>query len=634
MNLENILNKYTPVGDNITLILCIVLIMLKKLTYSKKDKKLEVFTWAIDLLLIASCIQLFHYVVLENIGLNLWTLSSKIFYYLCLTCVCICYCRYIIESFDLKKNEIKLIKYFGAFPGVVMQLITIIYMFFMIIKDINIKIITLELLALKIFMYTYLYYIFFLILILCLFKNRIIKKLFKAFVFAATFSVIIMIVSTIREDISFLTFTFILPLLSAYNLLHNNPFNIELGALDANAFENYLFDLKDKKTKFTLVCIYLENTKNKEYIKTIRNELNTTYSKIVEKSYLFKINDNKFILVIKNKQIDYKKLGLLKITLDNIYDKFKIDYKLTIIPSSEILNENKSYIKFNKYLEEKMKNNSICFADQEDLILFMKNSYIINQLHDINKKNNLEDERILIYCQPVFNITDGTYDSAEALMRLNLPETGIIFPDLFIPLAEKEKCIHSLSKIILNKACQFIKNCNDNNMEIKRISVNFSIEELKEKNFCKDIIDIISSNKIPFNNIAIELTESKNEQDLDLIKEKIKELKNLGIYFYLDDFGTGYSNLDRIMQLPIDIIKFDRSLVLLSGKDNRYQHTIKGFSSTFEALGYKILFEGIENEQDENMCINMKANYLQGYKYSKPIPIKELENFLTKKPLV
>jgi EAL domain-containing protein (putative c-di-GMP-specific phosphodiesterase class I) len=88
------------------------------------------------------------------------------------------------------------------------------------------------------------------------------------------------------------------------------------------------------------------------------------------------------------------------------------------------------------------------------------------------------------------------------------------------------------------------------------------------------------------------------------------------------------------MQLPIDIIKFDRSLVLLSGKDNRYQHTIKGFSSTFEALGYKILFEGIENEQDENMCINMKANYLQGYKYSKPIPIKELENFLTKKPLV
>jgi EAL domain-containing protein (putative c-di-GMP-specific phosphodiesterase class I) len=423
-------------------------------------------------------------------------------------------------------------------------------------------------------------------------------------------------------------------LLSAYNLLHNNPFNIELGALDANAFENYLFDLKDKKTKFTLVCIYLENTKNKEYIKTIRNELNTTYSKIVEKSYLFKINDNKFILVIKNKQIDYKKLGLLKITLDNIYDKFKIDYKLTIIPSSEILNENKNYIKFNKYLEEKMKNNSICFADQEDLILFMKNSYIINQLHDIDKKNNLEDERILIYCQPVFNITEGTYDSAEALMRLNLPETGIIFPDLFIPLAEKEKCIHSLSKIILNKACQFIKNCNDNNMEIKRISVNFSIEELKEKNFCKDIIDIINSNEIPFNNIAIELTESKNEQDLDLIKEKIKELKNLGIYFYLDDFGTGYSNLDRIMQLPIDIIKFDRSLVLLSGKDNRYQHTIKGFSSTFEALGYKILFEGIENEQDENMCINMKANYLQGYKYSKPIPIKELENFLTKKPLV
>jgi EAL domain-containing protein (putative c-di-GMP-specific phosphodiesterase class I) len=439
-----------------------------------------------------------------------------------------------------------------------------------------------------------------------------------------------MFISTIREDISFLTYTFLIPLIAAYNLLHNNPFDIELGTLDANAFENYLFELRDKKTSFTLVCIYLESTKNKEYIKAIRNELNTTYSKILERSYLFKINDNKFVLILKNGKIVAQNYESLQATLDKIYDKFTVYYKLTIIPSCEVLNNTKNYIKLNKFLESRMQNNSIYFCTQDDVNLFMKDSYIIEQLHDIVKKNDLDDQRVLVYCQPVYNITEQKYDSAEALMRLKLPELGMIFPDQFIPLAEKEKSIHVLSKIILNKTCKFIKECKENNLDIKRISVNFSILELKDKDFCTDIINIINLNGVSFNNIAIELTESKTEHDFNIIKEKVEELKKLGMYFYLDDFGTGYSNLDRIMQLPIDIIKFDRSLVLLSGKDSRYHHTIRGFSTTFEELGYEILFEGIENKEDEDMCINMNAQYLQGYKYSRPMPIKELKNFINK----
>ena len=129
--------------------------------------------------------------------------------------------------------------------------------------------------------------------------------------------------------------------------------------------------------------------------------------------------------------------------------------------------------------------------------------------------------------------------------------------------------------------------------------------------------------------IAIELTESQNEEEFELVKSRIEELKEYGIKFYLDDFGTGYSNFDRIMELPFDIIKFDRSLVIESAKDESSAYMVDTFAGMFKTLKYRVLFEGVEDETDENRCINMHAEFLQGYKYSKPIEMVKLGEFLS-----
>jgi EAL domain-containing protein (putative c-di-GMP-specific phosphodiesterase class I) len=112
-----------------------------------------------------------------------------------------------------------------------------------------------------------------------------------------------------------------------------------------------------------------------------------------------------------------------------------------------------------------------------------------------------------------------------------------------------------------------------------------------------------------------------------MVKQKIEELKEHGIIFYLDDFGTGYSNMERILELPFDIIKFDRSLVIASNMDERAGKMIASLANMFRNLDYSVLYEGVEDENDESRCINMSASYLQGYKYSKPIPIKDLHRF-------
>ena len=104
----------------------------------------------------------------------------------------------------------------------------------------------------------------------------------------------------------------------------------------------------------------------------------------------------------------------------------------------------------------------------------------------------------------------------------------------------------------------------------------------------------------------------------------------MGVCTYLDDFGTGYSNFDRILSLKLDVVKFDRSLLLMADQDANSRFMLDYFSTAFERLGYKVLYEGVETDAQEELCIISHADYLQGYKFSKPIPIEELPRFLTR----
>ena len=214
-------------------------------------------------------------------------------------------------------------------------------------------------------------------------------------------------------------------------------------------------------------------------------------------------------------------------------------------------------------------------------------------------------------------------------MRLKLKDTGIVYPNRFIPLAEKNGYIHKLSMIILNKTCRAIREFQDEGYQLSRVSVNFSISELSSKNFMEEFRQIVERNGVDFHTIAVELTESRNDTEYELVLDRVMQFKSLGVCTYLDDFGTGYSNFDRILSLKLDVVKFDRSLLLMANKDENSQYILNYFSTAFKKLGYKVLYEGVETDEQETICVNSHADYLQGFKFSKPIPIEELKNFLS-----
>ena len=341
---------------------------------------------------------------------------------------------------------------------------------------------------------------------------------------------------------------------------------------------------------------------------------------------LFQLSNGRMVLAIDPKRNpDFETYGAMM--LDDFYKaypKFKLDYKIIFGMTDDEISENHDYIRLFQFLEGRMPENSYHRVEQKDIDDFREMKYVLSQLEDIAKSGDLDDERVKVYCQPVLNILTGKYDTAEALMRLELPETGLVMPFIFIPLAEQYHLIHSLSLIILHKTCVRIRKMLDKGYNVQRISVNFAVSEVLDESFISDISKIIDDVGVPHDKIAIEITESQSEDDFQMMKNTIERLRDSGIKFYLDDFGTGYSNFERIMELPFDIIKFDRSLVIACAEDKKSEKMVSYLAKMFSAMDYSVLYEGVETKEDEEKCIQMSAKYLQGFKYSKPIPIDEL----------
>ena len=370
----------------------------------------------------------------------------------------------------------------------------------------------------------------------------------------------------------------------------------------------------------------------KTFPEAVKNQTRRFTVEYFRDGTLFQIGNGQTVMIArKDHNPDYNEwMQKILEAFTEQFNIYKLPYKIIYGDSFLDLLESHEYLSLLDNINSNIPNNTMHRIDVRDIDRFKQKNYIASQLEDIAKKGDLNDPRVLVYCQPVYNLGTKRFDTAEALMRLVLEDAGLVSPNTFIPIAEQRGLIHALTNIILNKTCQTIRKLIDENYDFNRISVNVSISEIKDEGFCREVNRILYDNGVPGHKIALELTESQSEEDFLIMKERIELLHEEGIKFYLDDFGTGYSNMERILELPFDIIKFDRSMVIAAGQDTRSLQIVKDLAKMFTEFDYNVLFEGVENIDDESRCVDMSATYLQGFKYSKPIPIEKLAGFLSK----
>ncbi|MBO7677600.1 MAG: EAL domain-containing protein, partial [Erysipelotrichaceae bacterium] len=461
----------------------------------------------------------------------------------------------------------------------------------------------------RIFMIGYVLFMIMLIGILSRIRDMLYKRVMYGFYGTMAVSIFIRFLQLIFNQTSLTTITFVFPVIAMMYIMHSNPYNITLGAVDIRAMEDLINNMYSRKERFIFLSLFLPeyNEENRQLPVEIGPFVREVASDFFRKSVLFQIDDGHIILLVsKQYNPDYeKKIDMVLEKFREQHERFHFDYKIVIGDDIEEISRKNEYVNLIRDIQKNLEENTIHRVNEEDIARFNRNDYILKQLIDIYNKDDIDDPRVLVFTQPVYNLKNGEFDTAEALMRLDLKDLGIIYPDQFIPVAESHGYIHSLTRIILNKTCRQIKQLSKEGFRISRISVNISALELKDSGFCDDVNQIIEDNDISGDKIAIELTESRSDADFMIMKEKIDELRNKGIRFYLDDFGTGYSNMERIMELPFDIIKFDRSLVIASGSDERSEKNVENLAHLLKDMKYAILYEGVENDHDEKRCTQM-----------------------------
>lgn len=626
-----ILSDYMPVGDITVAGLSISMFILLFQTSVHKSRHFNLTLCMISSLLVASYSNIIFHTLLDG-GIRVKPLlySLRLLHYLGLSLVPAIYILYLqdplwIDAGSRKHyNHSTAIMLIGA--SVIDVAATLTGKGFVIYDEggcrngFNIFIVLFLLLTGTIFFLTIRY------------RTRLLKQIFAGLVGVNLVSIFIMFMQIKSNQASYTTVCYFFPIIGIVFMFHSNPYDLDTGAVSESYFYSEQDDMIEHKKPFTLMSCNMQGFMSQiRTDKALKYEYNLFFRRNMSRGVLYKFSGDRLLLSLSQDERTEETARNMIDEFRKMYNEFRLDYRIVVCRSSKEIASARDYIKLIEYAEVNVPNCGVHTIDENDIKLFYSSDYIVNELKDIAATRNLDDPRVIVYCQPVYNLSTRSYDTAEALMRLKLDKTGMVFPDIFIPLAEQNDCIHMMSLIILNKTCQAVKELISAGYDIQRISVNFSVIDLRYDSFCHDVKDIISANGIPFSKIAVEITESRSDSDFNVMKQRVIELRELGIKFYLDDFGTGYSNFERIMEIPFDIIKFDRSMLIESGRSETGEFMVSTFAGMFKKLNYSVLFEGVEDEHDEQHCIRMQASFLQGYKYSKPIPIDELRTFLERK---
>ena len=234
-------------------------------------------------------------------------------------------------------------------------------------------------------------------------------------------------------------------------------------------------------------------------------------------------------------------------------------------------------------------------------------------------KRAFERNELLVHYQPKYNIETGHVFGAEALVRWELPERGIILPSDFIPIAEESNLIIEIGEWVLDRVCEDFRYWQRSVSSPGRVSVNLSLKQLRQLNFISRIKSIMRSYEISPTSLELEITETTLMENPERTVKLLDELYSLGLHLAIDDFGTGYSSLSALQQFPISTLKIDKSFVrdvATSSDDATIVGTIIHMG---KSLKMDVVAEGVETEEQLNILQQMDCTYVQGLLFGEPM---------------
>ncbi len=419
-------------------------------------------------------------------------------------------------------------------------------------------------------------------------------------------------------------------------LKRENPeinIDTDTGLFNQNAMLMYTDQLHRSGKAFSVIEIIFPASSGFTFSdsehQTVQKEI-SSYLSGIKSAYTFTNTQNEIILIFEDKEQVKRCHSILKRRFEfgwgadgNTY----INPYWIYMPDGRIVSNNEDIIPLLNYANLNGKN----YMEKSTIII---NEKLLEEMYAEKSIETLifdalDHDRVEVFYQPIYSTGQQRFTSAEALVRIRDKDGKIIPPGAFIPVAEKKGSIMQLGEVVFEKVCIFLSKHSLDQYGLEFIEINLSVVQCAYEHLAESFIYIMNKYQIPPKWINLEITESASVGEKKILLNNMKKLINYGVRFSLDDFGTGQSNLNYIVEMPVDIVKFDRSMIMAYFENEKAKYVMDAAMHMIHGMKLKIVSEGIETKEQYETMNELGISYIQGYYFSKPLPESDFLDFIS-----
>ncbi len=350
----------------------------------------------------------------------------------------------------------------------------------------------------------------------------------------------------------------------------------------------------------------------------------------VENAYTFLNDEDEVILIFEDMVIAQKTFANLKNRFEfgwgkdgNIY----VNPEWIYVQDGRIVPCIEDVLPFLRYIRQNAKRLLV-----EDTVYV--DEKIVHDMHEERKievliTEAIDNDRVEVFYQPIYSTEEKRFSSAEALVRIRTEDGKIVPPGMFINIAEKNGMIMKLGEIVFEKVCRFLRDHKPERYGLDYIEVNLSVVQCAYEHLADNFMFVMEKYQVKPSQINLEITESASVSEKMILQENMRKLMDYGVKFSLDDFGTGQSNLNYIVEMPVDIVKFDRNMIVSYFENGKAKYVMDAAMHMIHGMELQIVSEGIETREQFDTMKDLGISYIQGYYFSKPLPEAEFLQFIS-----
>lgn len=445
------------------------------------------------------------------------------------------------------------------------------------------------------------------------------------------------VVQFFHKELLIVGFAAAMGIMVVYLQFENPELNLdrETGLFNQGAFMMYMQQLYEQKQDLPVMSVCVYRFHDGKQPEAMQEHIIRQLARILlamPNLYVFRVNEAELVLLFRKKE-------RAEHEADDIYRGIESEFRLYgdhvfkpyyfYTDSLQIVGSGSELLELMHYA--RVKNGEAALGNflKIDAQTAERLFYIKNMEHQIN--DALEQDRIVVYYQPIYSVKEQRFTSAEALVRMIDEQGNLVMPGEFIRIAEENGMIRKIGMRVFKKVCHFFIEQKLDQYGIEYIEVNLSAIQAADENLARDYIRIMDEQHISPKHINLEITESASVSASNVLLDNMNVLMGQGVRFSLDDFGTGQSNLNYIVEMPVNIVKFDRDMTKAYFENGKAKYVMDAAMHMIHGMDLGIVAEGIETEPQLETMKTLGIQYIQGYYFSKPLSEQHFLDFIKEK---